>query len=59
MVYFVLLRPNPAAMFEKSGLLDIVGRDHILDGLTEAITMVERDMAKKQHAGRLTPIDEP
>lgn len=47
MVYFVRLRERPMAMFEKSGLLDLVGQDHFFQKVSHAIEVVEKDMAKR------------
>lgn len=47
MVYFVRLRERPMAMFEKSGLLDLVGQDHFFQKVSHAIEVIEKDMAKR------------
>ncbi|ORZ10456.1 sulfate transporter family-domain-containing protein [Absidia repens] len=44
-VYFVRLRERPLEMFERSGLLELIGDDHRLRRLSQAIEAVERDMA--------------
>ncbi|CAO3581188.1 unnamed protein product [Absidia cylindrospora] len=44
-VYFVRLRERPSEMFERSGLLELIGDDHRLRRLSQAIEAVERDMA--------------
>jgi MFS superfamily sulfate permease-like transporter len=46
-VYFVRLRERPSEMFERSGLLDLIGSDHRLRKVSEAIEAVERDMANE------------
>ncbi|KAI7881995.1 hypothetical protein K492DRAFT_128177 [Lichtheimia hyalospora FSU 10163] len=47
MVYFVRLRERPMAMFEKSGLFDLVGQDHFFQKVSHAIEVIEKDMAKR------------
>jgi MFS superfamily sulfate permease-like transporter len=46
-VYFVRLRERPLEMFERSGLLKLIGGDHQLRKLSDAIEAVERDMTKQ------------
>lgn len=46
-VYFVRLRERPLEMFERSGLLTLIGEDHRLRKVSEAIEAVERDMTKQ------------
>lgn len=46
-VYFVRLRDQPLGMFKKSGLLDLVGQDHIFKKVPEAIEAVELDISKR------------
>ncbi|ORZ17108.1 sulfate transporter family-domain-containing protein [Absidia repens] len=41
-VYFVKLRSRPLATFEKSGLLDLVGKDHVFRKVPDAIEAIER-----------------
>ncbi|KAF7726540.1 hypothetical protein EC973_008671 [Apophysomyces ossiformis] len=43
-VYFVRLREKPMVLFENSGLLKLVGRDHIYRKVSEAIEAIEKDM---------------
>ncbi|KAI7870542.1 sulfate transporter family-domain-containing protein [Spinellus fusiger] len=45
-VYFVRLRDQPMALFERSGLLPLVGKDHLYRKVSDAIEAVEKDMAK-------------
>lgn len=46
-VYFVKLREQPLSMFRKSGLLDLVGTNHIFKKVPEAIEAVELDLTKR------------
>ncbi|KAI8344118.1 sulfate transporter family-domain-containing protein [Chlamydoabsidia padenii] len=46
-VYFVRLRERPLEMFERSGILDLIGEDHRLRKVSDAIEAVERDMTKQ------------
>lgn len=46
-VYFVRLREQPFAMFRKSGLLDLVGQDHVFRKVSEAIEAIELDISKR------------
>ncbi|ORZ24750.1 sulfate transporter family-domain-containing protein [Absidia repens] len=46
-VYFVRLRERPLEMFKRSGLLKLIGTDHQLRKLSDAIEAVERDMTKQ------------
>ncbi|KAI8337418.1 sulfate transporter family-domain-containing protein [Chlamydoabsidia padenii] len=43
-VYFVKLRSRPMATFEKSGLLDLVGKDHIFGKVSDAIESIEQSL---------------
>ncbi|KAI8379471.1 sulfate transporter family-domain-containing protein [Radiomyces spectabilis] len=46
-VYFVRLREKPLALFKRSGLLDVVGEDHIFRKVSDAIEAIEKDMVKR------------
>ncbi|KAG2230081.1 sulfate transporter family-domain-containing protein [Thamnidium elegans] len=46
-VYFVRLREQPFAMFRKSGLLYLVGQDHVFRKVPEAIEAIELDISKR------------
>lgn len=46
-VYFVRLREQPFAMFRKSGLLYLVGQDHVFRKVSEAIEAIELDISKR------------
>ncbi|CAO3644766.1 unnamed protein product [Cunninghamella echinulata] len=48
-VYFVRLRERPLEMFERSGLLDLIGDDHRFRKVTEAIEAVEKDITKNSN----------
>lgn len=41
-VYFVRLRDNALDLFIRSGLLDIVGRDHTFKRVSDAISAIEK-----------------
>ncbi|KAG0166812.1 hypothetical protein DFQ30_006753 [Apophysomyces sp. BC1015] len=43
-VYFVRLREKPMKLFENSGLLKLVGHDHLFRKVSEAIDVIEKDM---------------
>ncbi|KAI8093170.1 sulfate transporter family-domain-containing protein [Halteromyces radiatus] len=43
-VFFVKLRSRPMATFEKSGLLDLVGKDHIFSKVSDAIEAIEKEI---------------
>ncbi|KAI8143918.1 sulfate transporter family-domain-containing protein [Fennellomyces sp. T-0311] len=45
-VYFVHLRERPMDMFRRSGLLDLIGKDHMFQEVSQAIQVIENDMAK-------------
>lgn len=46
-VYFVRLREQPFGMFKKSGLLYLVGQDHLFRKVSEAIEIIELDISKR------------
>lgn len=46
-VCFVRLREQPLAMFKKSGLLYLVGENHLFRKVSEAIEFVELDITKR------------
>lgn len=46
-VYFVRLREQPLQLFKKSGLLDLVGENHLFKKVSEAIEVIELDLAKR------------
>ncbi|KAI7889941.1 sulfate transporter family-domain-containing protein [Mucor mucedo] len=46
-VYFVRLREQPFGMFKKSGLLYLVGQDHVFRKVSEAIEVIELDISKR------------
>ena len=45
-VYFVRLRERPMAMFRQSGLLDLIGYERMFQKVSQAIEVIEKDMAK-------------
>lgn len=45
-VYFVRLREQPLGMFKKSGLLYLVGENHLFKKVSEAIECIELDISK-------------
>ncbi|KAI8362631.1 sulfate transporter family-domain-containing protein [Blakeslea trispora] len=45
--YFIRLREQPLVMFRKSGLLNLVGEDHIFRKVSEAIEFIELDISKR------------
>ncbi|KAK4511148.1 uncharacterized protein ATC70_012360 [Mucor velutinosus] len=46
-VYFVRLREQPLGMFKKSGLLYLVGENHLFKKVSEAIECIELDILKR------------
>ncbi|CEP15668.1 hypothetical protein [Parasitella parasitica] len=46
-VYFVRLREQPLSMFKKSGLLYLVGENHLFRKVSEAIECIELDISKR------------
>ncbi|KAL9538854.1 hypothetical protein PS6_011432 [Mucor atramentarius] len=46
-VYFVRLREQPLGMFKKSGLLYLVGENHLFRKVSEAIECIELDISKR------------
>ncbi|KAL0098043.1 sulfate transporter family-domain-containing protein [Phycomyces blakesleeanus] len=46
-VYFVRLREKPMELFERSGLLDLVGKDHLFRRVPDAIEEIEKDMLNR------------
>ncbi|KAI8983687.1 sulfate transporter family-domain-containing protein [Pilobolus umbonatus] len=48
-VFFIKLRENPLAMFKKSGLLYLVGEDHLYRKVSDAIEYIELDITKKSN----------
>lgn len=46
-VYFVRLREQPLQLFKKSGLLDLVGENHLFKKVSEAIEAIELDLSKR------------
>lgn len=42
-VYFVRLRDRPLELFRRSGLMDIVGENHLFRKVSDAIEAVEKD----------------
>lgn len=46
-VYFVRLREKPKAMFQRAGLLDRLGPEHLVQEVSQAIEAIEKDMAKR------------
>lgn len=46
-VYFVRLREQPFGMFKKSGLLYLVGENHLFKKVSEAIECIELDISKR------------
>ncbi|ORX59698.1 hypothetical protein DM01DRAFT_1399158 [Hesseltinella vesiculosa] len=43
-VFFVRLRPRPQATFEKSGLMSMIGKDHLFGKVSDAIDAIEQDL---------------
>lgn len=46
-VYFVRLREQPLQLFKKSGLLNLVGENHLFKKVSEAIEVIELDIVKR------------
>lgn len=42
-VYFVRLKEKPLKLFRQSGLLRLVGEDHLFRKVSEAIEAIEKD----------------
>lgn len=47
-VYFVKLRDRPMKLFEKAGILRLVGRDHLYRKVSEAIETIEKDKMQRE-----------
>ncbi|KAG0172535.1 hypothetical protein DFQ28_010610 [Apophysomyces sp. BC1034] len=45
-VYFVRLRENPMELFQRAGLLDLVGENCLFRKVSDAIEAIEHDMVK-------------
>lgn len=46
-MFFVSLRKKPRALFEKSGLLDVVGEGNLYRKVSDAIETIEKDMMNR------------